>query len=718
MSPLQQAWQRARRRQWLAVAAVLLPLALAVTAAAVRLVGISIGSVVLLVTLLLAVGTATWRARRLDRQWLVRRLDALPVAQDSADLLFADTATLNPLQQLQRDRISRTLLAAMPDLRTPWPRRWLLASWLGGLLVAVLAVGWPAPGAPLPVLPGTAAPEASVALPPRLQSARLQIRAPAYTGQAARTQTALDAKVVQGSALDWSLRFTAQPSKAALQLHDGTRIALRRDGEAWVAQWNASRPTLYRIVTEPALSAPRLYRLDVIPDRPPSVRVIAPDRTLVLATPGQRQWTLQFEASDDFGVAANAELALTLAQGSGENITFREQRIALTGTGPATQRRFARTLDLAALGAGPGNDVIAQLHVRDNHTPTPQTAQSTSLILRLPSEEQVLGADLEGMVKKTLPAYFRSQRQIIIDAEALIKQRGTLSAEEFVKRSDAIGVDQRILRLRYGQFLGEESEGAPKAPPTSDSLPTSDTPAADHDDDHAHAPTTAQDSHDDHDHGAAKADAAPVFGAATDVLSEYGHTHDHAEAATLLDPETRAILKAALDQMWSSEGELRQGRPERALPFANKALEFIKKVQQAERIYLARVGPELPPIDEGRRMGGDRADLGSRTLAISPVATPDPAIVAVWQQLADTGNAPDLDVLSQWLGRNERRLSDPLSLAAAIEELRLQPDCIACRGTLRAQLWRALLRPLPQVERRTAPDPMSQRYLDALEASR
>ncbi|WP_312327227.1 hypothetical protein [Stenotrophomonas sp.] len=718
MSPLQQAWQRARRRQWLAVAAVLLPLALAVTAVAVRLVGISIGSVVLLVTLLLVVGTATWRARRLDRQWLVRRLDAHPVAQDSADLLFADTATLNPLQQLQRDRISRILLAAMPDLRTPWPRRWLVASWLGGLLVAVLAVGWPAPGAPLPVLPGTAAPEASVTLPPRLQSARLQIRAPAYTGQAARTQTALDAKVVQGSALDWSLRFTAQPSKAALQLHDGTRIALRRDGEAWVAQWNASRPTLYRIVTEPALSAPRLYRLDVVPDRPPSVRVIAPDRTLVLASPGQRQWTLQFEASDDFGVAASAELALTLAQGSGENITFREQRIALTGTGPATQRRFARTLDLAALGAGPGNDVIAQLHVRDNHTPTPQAAQSTSLILRLPSEEQVLGADLEGMVKKTLPAYFRSQRQIIIDAEALIKQRATLSAEEFVKRSDAIGVDQRILRLRYGQFLGEESEGAPKAPPTSDSLPTSDTPAADHDDDHAHAPATAQDSHDDHDHGAAKADAAPVFGAATDVLSEYGHTHDHAEAATLLDPETRAILKAALDQMWSSEGELRQGRPERALPFANKALEFIKKVQQAERIYLARVGPELPPIDEGRRMGGDRADLGSRTLAISPVAAPDPAIVAVWQQLADTRNAPDLDVLSQWLGRNERRLADPLSLAAAIEELRLQPDCIACRGTLRAQLWRALLRPLPQVERRAAPDPMAQRYLDALEATR
>ncbi|WP_248785489.1 hypothetical protein, partial [Escherichia coli] len=110
------------------------------------------------------------------------------------------------------------------------------------------------------------------------------------------------------------------------------------------------------------------------------------------------------------------------------------------------------------------NDVIAQLEVRDNHAPTPQTGRSSSVILRLPSAEVALGAELEGRIKKTLPAYFRSQRQIIIDAEALIRQRRGLAADDFIKRSDAIGVDQRILRLRYGQFLGEESEGAPKPP--------------------------------------------------------------------------------------------------------------------------------------------------------------------------------------------------------------------------------------------------------------
>ena len=723
MSPaVQQAWQRARRRQWWISMLIGVPVALASTVLALRLGGFNAATTVLLLSLLAAAGIATWRGRRLDRRWLVRQLDTHAIAQDSADLLFAAADTLNPLQRRQRAHVTSALQARMPDLRAPWPGRMLLLSWAGALLLAALALGWPRAGGPSPLLPDSRAPVATPAQPPRLQSSRLQIDAPAYTGQPTRVQSTLDATPAQGSRLRWALRFSAQPSAAVLQFHDGQRVALQRDGEQWHAQWTATRPALYRIVTTPALRDSRLYRLDVVPDQPPTVRVIAPDRSLVPGTPGQRQWALAFEASDDHGVAANAELKVTLAQGSGENISFREQRFNLSGSGPATQRRFARTLDLAALGAAPGNDVIAQLQVRDNRTPTAQAAQSTSLILRLPSEEQVLGTDMEGMVKKTLPAYFRSQRQIIIDAEALIKQRRQLSPGEFTRRADAIGVDQRILRLRYGQFLGEESEGAPKAPPpTSDALPTSDTPAAAHDDnDHAHddGHDHAQAGHDDHGHGPAKAEATPVFGSATGVLSEYGHTHDHAEAATLLDPQTRATLKAALDQMWSSEGELRQGQPERALPFAYKALGFIKQVQQAERIYLARVGPELPPIDEGRRLSGDRTDLASRTLTVTAVAAPDPSIVAVWQQLADGAVAPDLEALTAWLRGNQARLSDPLSLAAAIEELRAAPGCMHCRHVLRAQLWRALLRPLPQVSRRTAPDRMGQTYLDALENGR
>lgn len=719
MNTLQHAWQRARRRRALITLLLGLPWALAATVLALRLAGFDIACVVGTVSLLACAAFATARARQLNRQWLQRQLDGSGASEDSADLLFADAATLNPLQQRQRTHVLAMLECAMPELRPRWPRGALALYWIAGLAIVVLAFGWPrsSPGS-VPVrtpTPGSAA----AAGPLRLQSTRLRIDAPAYTGQVTLTQNALDAKVAADSRLSWSLRFDRAPDKAWLQFHDGRRLPLSEREGQWQAQDVARMPLLYRVVSEPALAETRLHRLDVVADRAPSVRVLEPTASLVLGTPGQRQWALRFEASDDYGVAAQATLSITTTQGSGENITFVKRSVTLAGSGEATARRFAHTLDLAALGAQPGNDVIAQLEVRDNHAPTPQTGRSSSVILRLPSAEVALGAELEGRIKKTLPAYFRSQRQIIIDAEALIRQRRSLAAEDFVKRSDAIGVDQRILRLRYGQFLGEESEGAPKPPPTSD-LPTSDAPTADgHDDDHEHdhgAQAGAQDDH-GHDHGStANADIPPVFGSETDVLSEYGHTHDHAEATTLLDPQTRATLKAALDQMWSAEGELRQGRPEQALPFAYKALGFIKQVQQAERIYLARVGPELPPIDESRRLGGDRAGLASRELPLAARTPPDPAIVEAWQRLGDDNGAPDLDALAAWQQRNAAYLPDALDLAAAIEQLRIEPDCGDCRQRLRAQLWRALQRPLPQAMRRSAADAMGQRYLDALEA--
>ncbi len=719
MNVLQRSWQRARRRRAGITVLLALPWTLAATALTLRLAGFDAACVVGTLALLACAGVAVARARQLNRRWLQRQLDGSGRSEDSADLLFADVARLNPLQQRQRAHVLATLERTMPDLRPRWPRAALALCWIAGLAIALLALGWPRSAGVSAGIGATATAPTAAPGPLQLQSTRLQIDAPAYTGQATLTQNALDAKVAADSRLSWSLRFDRTPSKAWLQFHDGRRLPLREHDGQWQAQDVARAPVLYRVVSEPALASTRLYRMDVVPDRAPSVRVLEPAASLVLGTPGQRQWTLRFEASDDYGVAAQAKLSITTTQGSGENITFVQRSVTLTGSGAPTARRFAHTLDLAALGAQPGNDVIAQLEVRDNHAPSAQTGRSSSVILRLPTTEVALGAELEGRIKKTLPAYFRSQRQIIIDAEALIRQRRSLAADDFIKRSDAIGVDQRILRLRYGQFLGEESEGAPKAPPTSD-LPTSDAPTADahdHDDDHGHAQAGAHDDH-DHDHGGAagNGDTPPVFGSATDVLSEYGHTHDHAEAATLLDPQTRATLKAALDQMWSSEGELRQGRPEQALPFAYKALAFIKQVQQAERIYLARVGPELPPIDEGRRLGGDRAGLASRELPLAARTPPDPAIVEAWQRLGDGDDTPDLDALATWQQRNAAFLPDALDLAAAIEQLRIEPDCSDCRQRLRAQLWRALQRPLPQVMRRTATDAMGQRYLDAVEA--
>ncbi len=712
---LHKAWQRARTQRLLEWLVLLAPWAAVACALTWRLAGAAAALAVLAIAIVAMAVAAASASRSLDRAWVVGRLDARADMEDSADLLFALPQGLTPLQRLQQARLQQRLCASAPRLALPW--RWprLLASLLLAAAAGAALVWWPARPAAT-VRPATVqSPRAQPAGFTVISAQRLQLRPPAYTGQAARETPALDARAAVGTQLQWTLRFAPQPRGAALVFHDGRRVALRREGEDWRGSHVLQHSVLYRIALEdaPPLQQRRAHRLDAIADRPPQVRVLQPEQSLTLLQEGQTRWPLAFAVHDDYGVAAAAQLRVVLAQGSGENIAFRESLLTLTGSGPASARRFGRTLDPLALGMAVGDDLIVQLIVRDNRRPVPQQARSASLILRWPPDLGSQAGGLDGIVKKALPAYFRSQRQIIIDAQALLEQKRRLPAQGFVTRSDAIGVDQRILRLRYGQFLGEEAEGAPKPPPAPTSA-TADSSAP------ATAAASDRQAHDDH----AGEPAAPAagLGRQADVLAEFGHTHDQAEAATLLDPQTRATLKAALDQMWQSELHLRQGQPELALPFAYKALELIKQVQQAERVYLARVGPELPPIDPGRRLRGDRTGLSPAQIKVSAATAPDPAPLRAWQALGDhPGATADADLLQQlqrWLGDHPMEVEDPLAFAAALDRVRNEPACAACRGHLRALLWTALARPPAQVQRRPPADQVGQRYLDALEAAR
>lgn len=694
---LQQAIAAARRRRAGIAALLASAAALVVVVAAWRFGGPTGSACTALLSLLLIGGLAWHQAQRPDARWFARRLDRRADMEDSADLLFVTGAELTGLQQMQRDRLRERLATGpAPDLRADWPRRALLAAWIAAVLLALGLWLWPsAPSAPLTPAPAAATSDVEAATHTTLLAARLDIEPPAYTALPARSGSELSDKLPAGSRLRWTLRFSPQPPAAEIVLHDGRRITLVRDGEDWIGEHRLDRSVLYRLAPGGPLPLrdERLHRLDAIADQPPQLRVLAPERNLTLRAEGQRDWALSFEASDDHGLG-NARLLITLAQGSGEQVTVSERRLALRGEGDGKQRRYVRRLDLAALGLAQGDDLIVRLEVEDNRAPAPQTSRSASYILRWPLPPATEATGMEGLVKKALPAYFRSQRQIIIDAEALVGERPRLAADAYVSRSDAIGVDQRILRMRYGQFLGEENVGG------------EDAPAGESGKEGEHH------ANDGHDHGA---EPPADFGGPVNVLEDYGHTHDDAEAATLLDPETRAILKKALDAMWSSEGELRQGRPDRALPHAYRALGYIKQVQQATRIYLARVGLELPPIDESRRMGGDRAGLGDRRDGLVTASADEVPALALWQALAPGAEPGDtLAEFADWLRANETRLADPLDLVAALEAVRADPACADCRARLRERLWPLLPPSAAATAPRATPDGRGQAYLEAL----
>ena len=707
---LHELGRKARLRRGVITVLAGAPIALAAIAWGSRLAG-GPGAIVALLIGVVAIVAASRRAMRsIDTAWIARRLDAAePALQDSADLLFREASALSPLQQLQRARLHRRLAShPVADLAPAWPRRALALAW--GISLLVVAIALLAPQAAQRNADSAVAANAS-AKSTRIDRIRLDIAAPAYTHLAAHSESTLEAHVPEGARIGWNLHFVPQPKGAALVFHDGSRVDLARDGDGWRGERTLAASALYRVVLDgvPPVDDDRLHRLDVIADRAPDVRVIQPEKSLTLLADGQRDWDLAFEANDDYGIAA-ASLTITLAQGTGENIAFHEQTLAFAGEDldPANagrHQRYRHKLDLGALGIARGDDVIVRLAVSDTRQPQPNTTKSASFILRWPPETASDSIGMEGLVEKAMPAYFRSQRQIIIDTQNLIAEQPKLADDALLARSDGIGVDQKILRLRYGQFLGEEFEKRSEvAGPDDEKHGKNEADAG-----RADALTKREE---EHKHFL----EVQRFGDAGAVTAEFGHTHDYAEAATLLDPETKTILKSALNEMWEAELHLRQGRPSDALPYENKALAYIKQVQQSSRIYLARVGLELPAVDEGRRLSGDRKGVTDRESALAPATVDESGALALWRAL-DAHATPDLDTFERWVQTHQSMAGDALALLAATDRVRRDPHCEDCRAQLRSLLWPLLPQPATAVDSRAVPDATGRAYLDALRSA-
>lgn len=697
-----------RRRRAIGLA-LLLPPALALAWLARHRIG---DGAALLVLAAAAIAYGAWllqEHRRCDLRWYARALNAADRRfDDSAELLLADSAALPALAQLQQRRLQTRVAEQVPDLRPDWPPLALSGSAALAGVILLLSLWSPDP-VTAPVPPPSAS-GTTAATPVRLVSGRLDSTPPRYTGVEPSQGDTLDARVPEGTLLRWQLDLQPPPRAARLRFHDDRTLELAREGAQWSASSTIATAALYRIEidADTPLAESRRYRLDVVTDAPPQIRVDAPDKTLSLRESTQNAWDFDIRASDDYGLG-EATLEIVRAQGSGENISVKQATQRLRGEGSARERRYRHRIDLNALELSPGDEVIVRFAVADNRAPQAQRSRSASYILRLPPPLADDGVGMDGLVRTTLPAYFRSQRQLIIDTEALIAERPTLSEDRFVAKSDALGVEQKILRLRYGQFLGEEFEsgGAHDAPASARKDPK------DGDDEHAdeHANEAGDHAHDE------AATAAPKrFGDAGNVLAEFGHTHDHTEAATLLDPDTKRILRVALEAMWQSELHLRSGRPQQALPYEYTALEHIKLVQQATRIYLARVGLELPPVDEARRLSGERAGLRDGANAAVAASAPDADLDAVWQDLR-TGAAPDWARWDAWQQRRGLQSADALDLAAAADSLRRDPSCQPCLHELRDRLWPLLPRASAASAGRPAADAAGRAYLDALQAT-
>lgn len=550
-----------------------------------------------------------------------------PDAEYSLDLL--DRNDLNVAEQMQLERIGERNITF--SRRILYRGIWVYFA--AFLLGTAVNHGWPAirnrNATPVKAKAASGAGRKGPAqVIPRFESAGVKIVPPDYTGLPQRKSGDLNISGIVGSRIEWSVWFD-RPEQLSVRIANsrGDEVSLRETNGVFVHQDRLTGSGLYSIKgywKDSLVYQSDFYKLEALPDLAPRIEPASKELYQYHFLKDPKSIRVSAKISDDFKVS-QAFIVATVARGSGENVKFREMRLPLA---PAVFREanIQKTIDLNALHFTPGDELYYYWAAIDNRRPEANFSKSDTYFIVYKDTADVEEAELATMAVNVMPEYFRSQRQIIIDTEKLIAKRKKLKKTEFNSTSNEIGFDQKLLRLRYGQYLGEEFETT---------IGGGDNPAADngniidafthHSDGHGEGaesrtgeprtgdPRVGDPAHtDEHAHGH-QHEAAGEKDPLAALMEQYTHSHDDAETNTFYEQSTRSLLKMALEQMWQSELHLRTYEPEKALPFEHKALEYLKTAQQKARTYVKKSGYDPPPIKENeKRLTGELKELTTK----------------------------------------------------------------------------------------------------------
>ncbi|GAB3905896.1 hypothetical protein GCM10028803_37440 [Larkinella knui] len=455
---------------------------------------------------------------------------------------------------------------------------------------------------------------------PAFQSAVLQIKPPGYTSFPGKESTDLNAAAITGSLLTWRLKFTQHEAVSVRLVNSrGEELTFKKTASGFEYQDQLINSGLYAIKAywkkptgkDSLIYQTDYYRLEAQPDLAPKIQPDSKELYQFHFLKDDKNLHVSARISDDFNVR-QAFIVATLARGSGESVKFREVKFPLPQTN-FKEARLTKIIDLKALNFAPGDELYYYWAALDNKKPEANFAKSDTYFVVYKDTANVEEAELATMAVNIMPEYFRSQRQIIIDTEKLISQRKKRAAKDFKRTSNEIGFDQKVLRLRYGQYLGEEFENSIGGHDLAAEGNVLEGFIHKHDtDEEKNAPKPfafkvgekaeeqqkkelpAPDQH-DHEHEAGKSESDDPVAA---LMEQYIHSHDNGEANTFYEQSTRSLLKMALEQMWQSELHLRLYEPEKALPFENKALIYLKAAQHKARTFVKKSGYDPPPIKE------------------------------------------------------------------------------------------------------------------------
>ena len=535
----------------------------------------------------------------------------VPALEYSSALFLQKRENLNLPERLQYSRMEQ-VLSALPIPSPPVLIGRAVTLFCLSLFVSAGVLWWSHLQTPLSIPQGKlpeafqAATEANLQGPnqaPSLTEGNILISPPAYTGQRSYEAALAAAEAPKGSNLRWKVHFSDRIIKAWLSLSEGDSIPFQPGGKgSFLLNLKLEENLLYQLIWEDKnrnTGVSDFYRLEAVPDQSPFVQLEEPEPYKRSATPAP--FPVEVLLEDDYGLTA-AYLQLTISSGSGEGVSFTAHQLPFDHDfkGKNKKLKLRKVLDPNLLEMEMGDELYYHVVVFDNHHPQRQQSRSETYYFQWEDTAAVSSFEMEGMAMDMMPEYFRSQRQIIIDTEKLLAEQSAITDQEFEKRANNLGVDQKLLRLRYGKFLGEEfesgygqevlpEEGEGHEPAGEGEGEGEGEGPHQHEEDHQEGPPTAE-----------------------NLLSEFMHAHDTEEGATFYEESIKIKLKAALAEMWASELRLRTLKPAKALPFQYRALEIIKEVQQATRVYVERIGFEPPPLKPmEKRLTGNQEEVRS-----------------------------------------------------------------------------------------------------------
>ena len=501
-----------------------------------------------------------------------------PQLEESSELIIKPAQELNLLERLQLSKVEQaiTQLPAQPPIFTQRLKKmaWLF---LGALVlsIAIFKIGQYVRFSPNGNFFSTDKTTAKNNLPPekilpQIDGVSLKITPPAYTGKATRTQGKFTIDAEEGALVNWNISTNIAVKNVFLLFNEREKLPLSSSNSTdWKTQKAITKPGFYQVSIDGKLSD--LYQIQVVKDAIPVIRIKTPKQYTHIDAGEAQRVSINTTVTDDYGIS-NAQIFATIAKGSGESVKFKDTTFAFSTAfgGHSRQYDLQRTIDLPKLGMEPGDELYFYIQAQDTHQ---QKSRTDVLIVSIQDTAQLLSMDGIVAAANIKPEYFRSQRQIILDTEKLLKDKDTISATAFKNRCNELGTDQKLLRLRYGKFLGEEDESGTEG------------------------------------EGNEEIGKAENFGNAKMVMDAFTDKHDNAEDATFLEPAAKAQLKATLNEMWKAELRLRLYKPQEALPFEYKALRLLKDLQQKSRSFVAKTSYNPPPIKPDKRLTGDLSKI-------------------------------------------------------------------------------------------------------------